>query len=376
MNKKVVLPVLVILLGGVASAVIATAKPAPQAQAPTLQAHPQVQVIDLKPQRERIAITSQGTVRARRQIELTAQVGGVIHAVDAQFASGGRFAADQVLLSLDGRDYDIALVRARAAVAQAQAQLATEKGQARQAQAEWRDLGSAEANDLFLRKAQLAAAHAQVSAAKADLEQARLNRERATIKAPFAGRVVAVHVNQGQYIAAGMQVAQLLDMSTLELALPVSSVELGMLNFAQSIPVVLQAAGIGETREWRASIQRSAAVLDDSTRQLSLFAEFDQATDGPVLPHVGQFLTARIEGKELDDVLTIPAAALRAGDKIWTVDPQNILHIHSVEVLQVAEQSLKVRGLVPSGMRLVVSYLASARPGMTVLVSEAQGADS
>ena len=370
MNKKIVLPMLVALAGGAASVVIATAKPEPQPQAPIAQTRPQVDVMDLVAKRERIAITSQGAVRARRQIDLTAQVGGVIESADAQFATGGRIETGQALLSLDARDYEIAVVRARAALAQAEAQLATEKGMARQAQAEWRDLGSAEANDLFLRKSQLAAAHAQVAAAKADLEQARLNRERTTIQAPFTGRVVAVHVNQGQYITAGTRVAEVFDESALEVALPVSSRELGLLNFDKPIPVVLQATAAGEARQWQASIQRSAASLSDSTRQLSLFAEFLSLPGGRGLPQVGQFLTAYIDGIALDDVLTIPATALRAGDKIWTVDAQDVLHIHAVDVLQVGGESLKVRGPVPAGSRLVVSYLASARSGLIVEVAD------
>src|SRR5690606_35310183 len=95
-----------------------------------------------------VTVVSQGTVVAKTEIDVTAQVGGQVIAVADSFAAGGRSDANEVLLRLDPRDYESALTRAESALGDAERALALERGQARQAEREWRDLGNRAANDL------------------------------------------------------------------------------------------------------------------------------------------------------------------------------------------------------------------------------------
>ena len=83
--------------------------------------------------------------------------------------------------SSEKADYEFAIARARAQEAASAQRVAEERGRNLQAQREWRDLGTTEANDLFLRKPQLRAAEASLAAAQADVAAAELALERTTV---------------------------------------------------------------------------------------------------------------------------------------------------------------------------------------------------
>jgi biotin carboxyl carrier protein len=62
---------------------------------------------------------------------------------------------------------------------------------------------------------------AQVEAAEARVELAQLELDRCTLRAPFAGRLIALNVCTGQYVLRGMVIAELADVSALKVMQPV-----------------------------------------------------------------------------------------------------------------------------------------------------------
>ncbi len=70
-------------------------------------------------------------------------------------------------------------------------------------------------------KAALGQAEARLEAAKARVEQVQLELDACTLRAPFAGRLLAAPVSPGQYLAKGAIVADLADVSSLRVLVPV-----------------------------------------------------------------------------------------------------------------------------------------------------------
>lgn len=62
---------------------------------------------------------------------------------------------------------------------------------------------------------------AQVEAAEARVELAQLELDRCTLRAPFAGRVMALPVCSGQYVMKGATIVELADVSSLKVMQPV-----------------------------------------------------------------------------------------------------------------------------------------------------------
>ena len=356
-NKTNLLRAAAILGGGIlVSWLIIITKPSPQPEAhlPPPPHRADVQLVTLESRA--VTVVSQGTVTPKVEIDITAQVGGEVVAVADNFAAGGYFSAGEPLLTIDPRDYETALARAEAALADARRQLAMEQGQALQAKREWRDLGNRAANDLSLRKPQLAAAEAGVRAAEAGVRQARLDLERTAIALPFAGRVISVAANLGQFVPAGSKVGRVYASATMEVRLPLSAREMHLLNLnpelrhreMRPLAAQLRFDTGAEVLEWQARVVRVESSADTSSRLFYVVAEIDDKTLDkggriPIIP--GIFVEAAISSNPYPEVVALPRSALYQNDQVMVLDGESRLRLQQVEVLQLNARGLVVRGL-------------------------------
>ena len=132
-------------------------------------------------------IETQGTVMARQVIDLVPQVAGEVQTVAQSFVAGGRFNKGDIILNIDPRDYELAVITAEASIAERKQRVMQEEAEAALAAAEWEELGQGEASDLTLRKPQREGALAGLKSAEASLSRAQLDLERTVIRAPFSG---------------------------------------------------------------------------------------------------------------------------------------------------------------------------------------------
>lgn len=380
-RKKQLYTLGVLVVGLLLAYGLLVGKPKPQPTVtPEIKA-PLVEVTTVVPSAQPISIFTQGTISPRREIDLIAQVSGKVVAVNQNFAAGGFFDDQEELVKIDDSDYGFQLVRAKAKVADAAQLLATEKGRALQAKREWRELGSKEANDLFLRKPQLASAEASLKAAEADQGEAELNLKRTSIAAPFNGRVRETMVDLGQYVNAGSPIARFYGTDTFEVRLPLTdrqvsllNLQLDILNPAQDktpVPITLTSTFGGQQWQWPAYITRTDATIDVDSRVLYAVAEvrnpFDRQgdTNRPPLT-IGQFVQAKITGTEISNVMVIPRTALRSENHIWVANANNQLQWVKVDVLQAKENELIVRSDLSDSFSLITSNLSIAVDGMAI----------
>ena len=183
-----------------------------------------------------MSIRSQGTIRPRTESTLVPQVSGVITWVSNSWASGGFFAENEILLKIDPSDYELALAKTEASVAQAGLRLAREEQEARVARREWESLLKTdptmerEPSPLLLRDPQVAEARAALNAAKAGLEKARLDISRTEIRAAFSGRIRDTFADVGQFVNQGTRTATVYSVDFAEVRLPINDADLGFVN--------------------------------------------------------------------------------------------------------------------------------------------------
>ncbi len=379
-NRVYIIPLFVLLVGGALVLFLANGKAPPEA---TTQPPPVAEKVDIQTitvGESALTVHAQGTVQASQEIDLVSEVAGKVETVSPQFVSGGFFSAGEALLKIDADDYDIAKISADARVAEAAELLATTRGQALQAKREWRELGSKTANELFLRKPQLARAEAQLAAAKAEARKARLNLKRTAISAPFDGRVRSTHVNRGQYVSPGQAIARVYSTESAEVRLPLTDRQVGLLNLPLfnntkrvDVPVTLRGIFGGTQWAWPARIQRTEAVIDAQSRVVYAVAvvqePYAQAKDSERPPlTIGQFVKADIEGKTLSNVAVIPRDALRAGNSVWLATSEDTLDIVPVEVVQVTPREATVSGLAAGRHSLITSSISLAVDKMPLSV--------
>lgn len=369
---------LVTLVGLFAAWVLLTGKPEPQPEAREAARRPIVSVVESVPESRALPVQTQGTVEPMMRITLVAQVAGIVESVSPHFNEGGFFEAGEPLLQIEKDDYEFAIARARSAVAAAEQRLAEERGRARQAKREWRDLGAEEANDLFLRKPQIKAAESSLAAAQADLAAAALALKRTTVVAPFTGRVELQRVNLGQYVAPGAALADIYATEVMEVRLPLTDSQLALLDLplvgadTAAPAVTLTARFGGREWQWQGLIRRTEAEIDRANRVVYAIAEVDepfvQSAPGQPPLSPGMFVRAEIAGRALPAVTTLPATALRSDNTVLVVSEGGVLERLPVDVQLRRGASAWVTGLA-AGQRVVARQSSSLIAGALVDVA-------
>jgi RND family efflux transporter MFP subunit len=368
-----------LLVGVIAVTALVLLKPRPEPRPSVEVPLPQVRVITAQPHTTSLDVTTQGTIMPRRQINLVSQVSGRITRVAPHFVNGGFFAAEESLVQIDERDYQYALIQAEANTVEAQRAVAIERGQARQAEREWRDLGNTDANDLFLRKPQLAAAEAQLAAAQAQRDQAKLNLERTNIRAPFAGRISETFVDLGQFVTSGTPIAAVYDASVAEVRLPLTDlqawlIELPINNATTTLPAVTLTGVIaGQSYQWPGVMTRTEASLDPQSRMHYAVVEINEPFNTSIHPTpllMGMHVDARISGKSIDNVIRLPKTVLFRRNQVYTLDVDQRVQQKTVRVLRTDEDFVWLQAEISNGEQVVLDRQGYLKPGIKVALEE------
>jgi RND family efflux transporter MFP subunit len=374
-------PALIILvLGAALMAALITLRPRPEPRPEPEPPPPMVDVVRVVLEERALTVRSQGTVEPRREIQLVSQVGGSVVEVAPNFASGGTFAEGEWLVQIDDRDYHFALTGAKARLADAQRALAAERGLSRQAEREWRDLGSEDANALFLRKPQLAAAEAAVAAAQAEVDRARLDLERTRVSVPFRGRIQDTLVNVGQFVTPGTPIATLYDAAVAEVRLALTDAEAALLDLPLGFErdedvfpeVVLSGEIAGERYQWHGRITRTKASLDPQSRMHHAVVEVPepfnrQRQAAPLL--MGLFVEAEITGRSLPGLAALPRSAVFQRNRIYTVSDNGEVTSKQMRILRVEEDRVWVNGDLRDDEAVIIDRQGYLRPGIQVAIA-------
>ncbi|RUM93555.1 MAG: efflux transporter periplasmic adaptor subunit [Thiothrix sp.] len=345
---------------------------------------PLVEVMALQPQSYSVTIKSRGTVTPRTQSTLVAEISGKITEVTDKLREGGFFEPDDLLVSIDPRDYESAVTIAQADLAQQKLSLNQEKARSRQANEDWQRLGSgSKASDLVLRKPQMASSRAAVSAADSRLTQARTDLARTRITAPYAGRVLEKKVDVGQYVRSGEVLASIYAIDYVEVKLPLSASQLEQLqlpehyrgekpNINANPAVTLISRSGSSEQQWQGQIVRSTAAIDTRSRQQFVVAQVDDPyarnESGRPPLKMGSFVEAKISGKTFTNVFVIPRSALHEGrDILLAVDGK--LKRQAVNIVWSQGNDIVVSGL-QAGAKLITTPPAYAIDGADIKIKD------
>ena len=374
---KVLLPILILLAAGGATALLIVFKPDATEVAPE-RPITSVEVLTVQPESVQLTVRSQGTVLPRTESDLSAEVSGRIIEVADNFRAGGSIEAGDILLKIDPSDYEAAVAASRAQLANAELALAQETALAEQAAADWAALGEGKPSDLTLRKPQLTQAKAAIESARANLKRAERDLARTELTAPFDGRVLSTSADLGQFISAApaAPVARIFATDRAEVRLPVTTREAERLETKnrRQRTITLQKANTPKSPTWSAHFARMEATIDPETRLLyvvaALDAPFEPTAEHPEPLRRGQFVSAEIEGRTLSEAYTLPRYALRGSDTVYAVTSDDTLETRRVEIAQSNARQVIITGGLKPGDRVVTSPIAYYVENMPVEVIE------
>jgi RND family efflux transporter MFP subunit len=339
---------------------------------------PVVEVMVVSKANQTVEIRTDGVVESLRETSLATEVQGRVVEISPNFKRGGRVKQGEVLVKLDGADYQAALASAEVAAAEAGLALEQERARVEQAQLDWNKLGKGEPrNPLVLRAPYLKAAEAKFESAKQQAEKARRDLERTEIVAPFDAGVRSAKAEVGAVVAPGSMLAELYSSGEIEVRLPLGLEDFGFLNRdasgnIQGDVVLKGKIGIKEY-EWKAVPVRVDPEIDRKTLSASVVVKVlaSENTEFP-LPPVGLFVDIRMEGTALDNIVEIPRRALLDGQHVIVVDDKGKILFRDVRVLRTNEKTVMIGEGLEAGERVVLTRLSSPVVGMEVMVEAPQ----
>jgi len=398
--RYVLTPIVIVLAAAVILAIAAAAAPKPAKKSIKLKA-PLVDVISLTPEEVTFSIASQGSIVARTETKLTSEVSGQITQVSKKFLVGGFFKKDELLLTIDDTSYQVALLRAQSQQQTAQAKLIEEQARAKQAQDEWLLTGKplADAPVLALRTPQLKMAQASLLAAQADIKEAQVKLARTKIIAPYDAMLIEKQVDIGQYVSMGSVLATTNAIDYAEVRLPIKHRDIAFLNLNKTNKLINasdsqqlnQISGEvelfyqlnGKRHTWQAQLQRYEGVVDSKSRVHYLVAQLEDpyhvlTSSNHDEIRIGTFVNAKVVGKKLTNIISIPMSAVYSGNSIYLLDENNQLVIQQISVLRTDSRFVYTEESIPDNKRLIVTKLATPVSGMTLRVigEEAAGSES
>jgi RND family efflux transporter MFP subunit len=378
---------LVVLGAGVMGAV-KLVQTSPKAKQRPRQTHAAlVQVQQLGRSNERAMIEAMGTVIPTQEIILQPRVSGEVVEINANLVPGGRLKAGEVILRIDPSDYELALEKTQSQIAQAMHDVKLEQGRQLIAQQEWNLLDmDATASDLdrelALRKPHLIKAEAALEAAQAAFREAQLNLERTTIRAPFNGIVTEENVDVGAQVSPQSQLGILVGTDTYWVRASVAVDELHWIRFPSargekgSLAFVRQELGNGGKSKCEGRVVRLMGDLEPQGRMARVLIAVEdplrlKTSEQNGLPLlIGAYVNVSIQGREIEDVISVPRKALRHGDTVWLMNAEGRLEIRHLKIAWRSRSTVLVHSGLEADDRLVVSDLPTPVAGMRLEVRD------
>src|SRR6478672_1335854 len=262
-------------------------------------AQPQARTLTVTRGTVQQTVSATGTIEPATEADLSFQSAGTVNSVGVSV--GQQVTKGEVLASIDTSALQGQVTLAQAVVTQAQAQV-TAAG------------SSGSASQIAAADAQLASAQAKLLAAQQALSQARLT-------SPIDGVVAAVAVKVGSTVGgSGTSVSSGAAVSVISTNAWVVQTQVGNADLA-SLKQGMQAQILptGSRTTIYGTVESIGIVASSSSSGTSQFPVTIAVTGAPAGLYAGTAASVSIIVKQMDDVLTVPTAALSSSDGRTTV---------------------------------------------------------
>ncbi len=385
--RRALMPLSIVAVGLLSSAALLQGRP-PARITESERSLPTIRHLVTRPEAVQLSIRSQGTVAPRTETDLVAEVAARVLGVSPAFEPGAFFRQGDVLAELEGRDFELALERSRAALERAAAEADFARATlARRERLANEGVSSAAILDEARSEARVAEARRREAAV--EVERAARDLERTRIRAPFDGRVRSQSIDVGQFVSRGTPLGRIYAVDYAEVTLPITDGDLALIGLPLGVAVaqddapvaILRARLAGLDREWTARLVRTEGEIDPRTRMIQVVARVPQPYGAPgdaSRPPLaaGLFVEAEILGPQVAGATRLPRSAVTdlGGDAfVWVADEDDRLRKRAVEVVRVDGDSAWVTNGLQAGERVSLSKPLGLREGLAVRTTRQAG---
>jgi len=340
------IPITLACAGGVVFYLITT-KPEPKRSSPP-KIIARVEVLHTSPSTHTPWIETYGTVRSYYETEISSLIAGEIIHVSERFQAGESVEKGDVLVELNTADYLANVALQKSAVATAKRAVAEEDARERLTKNDWKSRGQKleDAAPYTQRLPQKEAAKQALEAAEAALAKAELSLQRTKIIAPYDAIVQERLASPGSIVRIGSAVGRLIAREKVEVRLPLTPDQVVQLKLPlafqlidtdQDTPKALEiklSSPAYPGIDWTAMVTRTEVSVDAKNQVVYVIAEIKNPFDppGPPLP-IGLFVKATMQGKDLNNTLSLPESSIIDDRYVWIVDGKSQLRRQTVQRL-------------------------------------------
>lgn len=202
----------------------------------------------------------------------------------------------------------------------------------------------------------------QLAKAKAAAKSSEQSLEECRIKAPFNGTVSEVFVEQGIHVNPGAPILKLVDLSTIEVTIPVPEAEIGRIRIGQKALIDVPALNLKDI-EAKVALKGVTAASPSHTYRCTLVPDKKQTDLYP-----GMVCKVRLSKVSDSLRIRIPASAVEMdsnGKFVWIVK-DGIVGRSYVTVDGYQEQGVIISSGLESGDKVIVKGAAKVSTGMKV----------
>lgn len=282
-----------------------------------------VRVFDSVARERQTNLVIAGRTEASRRVVIRAETAGTIREIDV--FEGEVVEKGQVLARLSIEDRQAKYDEAKALVAQREIEY---------------DAASKLANKGFQSEIRRAEALAELDAARAQLQQWRVELDRTAIRAPFSGVYHSQQVELGDYVDQGSTIGTVTDLDPILVVGDVSEREVSRIGLGETASAKLITG-----QQEQGKIVYIGAVANETTRTYRVEVEITQ--------------TGNVFREGMTAELRLPTVRARAhlispgfltlsdtgAVGLKTVDSDNVVHFHLVQILESSPEGMWVGGL-------------------------------
>ncbi|MGB1300082.1 MAG: efflux RND transporter periplasmic adaptor subunit [Pseudoalteromonas tetraodonis] len=336
-----------------------------------IDTRPTVQVEAVSANNHQVIINSYGEVQPLENTQLSAQVSGEVVSWHPSFVAGGVVGRGETLFTIEKDNYEAAVLQAEAELARAQAVLIEEQAQAKVAEDEAKRFPNKARTDLFLRKPQVLSAQASVKSAQAALKRAQRDLDNCEITAPYDALVVSRNVGVGQFVSMGAQVAELNNIETAEVIIPIAGFDSVFLpERVKGVTATVIKTGLnGFARQ--AVIDRDLGIVDNATRMSSLVVRIEDPyglTNQQPAIKFGTYVQVNFAGTMLNNIYRLPQELVN-NQTVWVVNDEQQLEPRKVKVIREEGEYFYISDGLEANDKLVTTLPEYPQKGMAVKIA-------
>ncbi len=315
-----------------------------------------------------------GRAKATQEVDLSFRVAGPL--ITRPIDVGDEVKKDQILARIDPRDFETNLRNV-------QGQLAKVKAALKRAQADFdrisrirkQDPGAVSEAMVDRAREAVDRSKAEIKSLTAAVEAAKDQLNYTYLKASFDGTVVAIYVENFEYVKAKQPIARIIDHSQIEMIVNVPE---SLITYADDVTKVRIRFDTFQDREFSGQIKEIGREASQKTRTYPVTVIMGQPEDIKILPGMAGQASGEVQQSEESQQqrITVPIGAVFTPDTekqnyVWVIDDQTKTATRrAVATGELTETGINIMEGLKPGEWIAIAGVHSLREGQQVRILE------